>query len=72
MNIPHQKAICQQASGSPISKLILLVLAANANEGGEAALSLTELLALTGRSRSTVIRHIAALESRGLILGGLL
>jgi DNA-binding transcriptional ArsR family regulator len=58
----------QVRTGSPTTKLVLIKLADNANDDGVCWPSMSHIARHTELSRSTVVRHIAALEAAGLVI----
>lgn len=57
----------EQATGGPMPKLVLLVLAEHANREGRATTSVATLSRETEASERTVRRALGALVERGLI-----
>ncbi|HEX4302849.1 MAG TPA: helix-turn-helix domain-containing protein [Rhizomicrobium sp.] len=58
----------KQHTGSPAAKLVLVKLADNANEQGVCWPSIDLMVSHTELAQSTVYKHLAALESMGLIV----
>ena len=58
----------QVRTGSPTTKLVLIKLADNANDDGVCWPAMSHIARHTELSRSTVVRHIAALEAAGLVI----